>query len=156
MGPNTGLGHINVHVSSPVGDDKIDLHHVSDRRTREGTYPALRTNAGEIDTFETEMALEQNGRELARNPIPNLKDLQNQLQNQHPIQHPIQALISLSSSLTTIITLIHQCRDHRSPSDIIESQLSITRGAVSTVAEENALPSSMTGMKVVNGVRPTL
>ena len=152
MGPNTGLGHINVHVSSPVGDDKIDLHHVSDRRTREGTYPALRTNAGEIDTLETDMALEQNGRELARNPIPNLKDLQ----NQHPIQHPIQALISLSSSLTTIITLIHQCRDHRSPSYIIESQLSITRGAVSTVAEENALPSSMTMMKVVNGVRPTL
>ena len=152
MGPNTGLGHINVHVSSPVGDDKIDLHHVSDRRTREGTYPALRTNAGEIDTFETEMALEQSGRELARNLIPNLKDLQ----NQHPIQHPIQALISLSSSLTTIITLIHQCRDHRSPNYIIESQLSITRGAVSTVAEENALPSSMTMMKVVNGVRPTL
>ena len=152
MGPNTGLGHINVHVSSPVGDDKIDLHHVSDRRTTEGTYPALPTNEVEIDTFETEMALEQNGRELARNPIPNLKDLQ----NQHPIQHPIQALISLSSSLRTIITLIHHCRDHRSQSYIIESQLSIGRGTVSTVAEENALPSSMTGMKVVNGVRPTL
>ena len=152
MGPNTGPGQVHVHVNSPVGDDKIDLHGHSKRRTREGTNPALPTNAGEIDTFEIEMALEQSGRELARNLIPNLKNLQ----NQHPIQHPIQALISRSSSLRMIITLIQHCRDHRSQSYIIGSQQSTGRGTVSTVAEESGLPSSMTGMKVVNGVRPTL
>ena len=91
MGPNTGLGQAHVHVPDLVGGAKIGLHGHSVQRTREGTNPALPTNAGRIDTFETEMALEQSGRELDRK-------LNMDLKNQHPSQHPIQAMYSRSSS----------------------------------------------------------
>ena len=144
MGPNTGPGHDQVHVNSPVGDNKTGLHHVSDQRTREGTNPVLPTSAGRIDTFETEMALEQNGDELDRKTNMNLK-------HQHPSQHPIQALLSRSSSLRMIFTLNQHCQDCRSQGYIIGSQQSTGRGTVSAAVVERSGPlSSMTGMKAVN------
>ena len=149
MGPNTGPGHDHVHVNSPVGENKTDSHHVSDQRTRGGTNPVSPTNVGRIDTFETEMALEQSGRELDRKPNLDPKNLK----NQHPSQHPIQAMHSRSSSrmmMMTMFTLKQHCQGCQSQGCIIGSQQSTGRGTVSTaVVKQNGPLSSMTGMKAV-------